>query len=90
MAQSADLMFPNAIYVISAAEWQFWMDPNYRTTMPDVLHEFARGAQRDLSAVKDRVTLVKQGDDIVSVLWVLDRQGTPLGTSRSSLPEAKA
>jgi hypothetical protein len=54
MAQSADLMFPNATYVISAAEWQFWMDPNYRTTMPDVLHELARGAQRDLSAVKDR------------------------------------
>jgi glyoxylase-like metal-dependent hydrolase (beta-lactamase superfamily II) len=75
LAPGAGLMFPNATYFISTAEWQFWMDPNYRTTMPDVLHEFARGAQRDLSAVKDRVTLVKPGDDIVTGLRVLDTAG---------------
>jgi glyoxylase-like metal-dependent hydrolase (beta-lactamase superfamily II) len=75
LGQGTSLMFPNATYVISAAEWQFWMDPNYSTTMPDVLHEFARGAQRDLSAVKDRVTLVKPGDDIVTGLRVLDTAG---------------
>jgi glyoxylase-like metal-dependent hydrolase (beta-lactamase superfamily II) len=51
------------------------MDPNYRTTMPDVLHEFARGTQRDLSAVKDHVTLVKPGVDIVIGLRVLDTAG---------------
>jgi glyoxylase-like metal-dependent hydrolase (beta-lactamase superfamily II) len=75
LAPGVGLMFPNATYFVSAAEWQFWMDPNYRTTMPDVLHEFARGAQRDLSAVKDRVTLVKPGDDIVTGLRVLDTAG---------------
>ena len=75
LAPGAGLTFPNATYVVSAAEWQFWMDPNYRTTMPDVLHEFARGSQRDLSAVKDRVTLVKPGDDIVTGLRVLDTAG---------------
>jgi glyoxylase-like metal-dependent hydrolase (beta-lactamase superfamily II) len=69
------LSFPNAAYYVSAAEWQFWMDPDYRTSMPDVLHEFARGAQRDLSAVRERVTLVKPGDDIVTGLRVLDTAG---------------
>jgi glyoxylase-like metal-dependent hydrolase (beta-lactamase superfamily II) len=60
---------------VSAAEWQFWTDPNYRTTMPDVLHEFARGSQRDLSAFKDRVKLVKPGEDIVTGMRVLDTAG---------------
>jgi glyoxylase-like metal-dependent hydrolase (beta-lactamase superfamily II) len=69
------LSFPNAAYYVSAAEWQFWMDPNYRTSMPDALHEFARGAQRDLSAIRERVTLVKPGDNIVAGLRVLDTAG---------------
>jgi len=69
------LLFSNATYYVSAAEWQFWMDPNYRTTMPDALHEFAQGAQRSLSAFKDRVTLVKPGDDIVTGMRVLDTAG---------------
>ncbi len=50
-------------------------DPNYRTTMPDVLHEFAWGSQRDLSAFKDRVNLVKPGEDIVAGMRVLDTDG---------------
>jgi glyoxylase-like metal-dependent hydrolase (beta-lactamase superfamily II) len=75
LAPGSGLMFPNATYYVSAAEWQFWMDPDYRTTMPDVLHEFARGSQRDLSAVKERVKLVKPGDDIVTGIRVLDTAG---------------
>ncbi len=69
------LSFPNAAYYVAAAEWQFWMDPDYRTSMPDALHAFARGAQRDLSAIRERVTLVKPGDDIVAGLRVLDTAG---------------
>ncbi|WP_315975090.1 MBL fold metallo-hydrolase [Microvirga yunnanensis] len=75
LVPGAGLTFPNATYFVSAVEWQFWMDPNYRTTMPDVLHEFARGSQRDLSAVKDRVKLVKPGEDIVTGMRVLDTAG---------------
>jgi glyoxylase-like metal-dependent hydrolase (beta-lactamase superfamily II) len=75
LAPGAGLTFPNATYFVSEAEWQFWTDPNYRTTMPDVLHEFARGSQRDLSAFKDRVKLVKPGEDIVTGMRVLDTAG---------------
>lgn len=69
------LLFPNATYYVGAAEWAFWSDPDYRTTMPDVLHEFARGAQRDLSAVRDRVVLLKPGDEVVAGLRALDTAG---------------
>ncbi|HEV7321601.1 MAG TPA: MBL fold metallo-hydrolase [Ensifer sp.] len=74
---SADggLSFPNAHYFVSEAEWQFWTDPNFETNMPKGLHGFARGAQRDLFAVQDRLTLVRPGDDIVSGLHVLDTKG---------------
>ena len=69
------LLYPNADYFVSEAEWQFWMDPDYETNMPSALHEFARGAQRDLSAIGERLTTVKPGDDIVSGMRVLATRG---------------
>ncbi|OWZ93189.1 MBL fold metallo-hydrolase [Sinorhizobium sp. LM21] len=69
------LAFPNAQYFVSEGEWRFWTDPNFEKTMPQVLHGFAKGAQRDLFAVKDRLTLVKPGDEIVNGMQVLDTRG---------------
>jgi glyoxylase-like metal-dependent hydrolase (beta-lactamase superfamily II) len=43
--------------------------------MPSVLHEFAEGAQRDLGAIRDRVVMLKPGDDIVTGLRALDTAG---------------
>ncbi|RDJ27228.1 MBL fold metallo-hydrolase [Bosea caraganae] len=75
LGKDGKLAFPNAAYYASAAEWQFWTNPDYKTAMPEALHPFAVGAQRDLFAVKDRVTLVKPGDEIVSGMRVLDTAG---------------
>jgi glyoxylase-like metal-dependent hydrolase (beta-lactamase superfamily II) len=72
---SGNLRFPNATYYVGAAEWDFWMDPDYRNNMPTVLHEFAEGAQRDLGAIRDRVVMLKPGDDIVTGLRALDTAG---------------
>ncbi|WP_105006170.1 MBL fold metallo-hydrolase [Rhizobium leguminosarum] len=69
------LLFPNAYYYVNEAEWSFWTDPDYETKMPGTLHAFARGAQRDLFAVKDRLTMVKPGDEIVSGLNVVSTRG---------------
>lgn len=69
------LRFPNATYYIAAAEWDYWMDPDYQVNMPDVLHDFARGTQRDFAAIKERTVMVKPGDDIVTGLRVLDSPG---------------
>jgi glyoxylase-like metal-dependent hydrolase (beta-lactamase superfamily II) len=75
LTESGKLRFPNATYYVGAAEWNFWMDPDYRNNMPSVLHEFAEGAQRDLGAIKDRVVMLKPGDDIVTGLRALDTAG---------------
>jgi glyoxylase-like metal-dependent hydrolase (beta-lactamase superfamily II) len=75
LTESGDLRFPNATYYVGAAEWNFWMDPDYRNTMPSVLHEFAEGAQRDLGAIRDRVVMLRPGDDIVTGLRALDTAG---------------
>ncbi len=69
------LLFPNAHYYVNKAEWSFWTDPDYEAKMPKPLHAFARGAQRDLFAVKDRLTMVKPGDEIVSGMSVVSTRG---------------
>jgi glyoxylase-like metal-dependent hydrolase (beta-lactamase superfamily II) len=70
--------FPNATYYVGAAEWDFWMDPEF-AAMPTALHDFARGAQRDLSAVRDRIVLVKDGDDILPGLQAIATPGHTAG-----------
>jgi glyoxylase-like metal-dependent hydrolase (beta-lactamase superfamily II) len=75
LTENGSLRFPNATYYVGAAEWDFWMDPDYRSNMPAVLHEFAQGAQRDLGAIRDRVVMLKPGDDIVTGLRSLDTAG---------------
>jgi glyoxylase-like metal-dependent hydrolase (beta-lactamase superfamily II) len=69
------LLCPNAHYFVNDAEWRFWTDPDYETTMPSVLHDFARGAQRDMLAVQDRLTRVRPGDEIVSGMQVIETRG---------------
>ena len=73
--QDGSLRFPNALYYVGAAEWAYWMDPDYLTTMPAALHDFARGAQRDLGAVRERAILLEAGDDIVTGLRALETPG---------------
>jgi glyoxylase-like metal-dependent hydrolase (beta-lactamase superfamily II) len=69
------LLCPNAHYFVNDLEWRFWTDPDYETTMPSMLHDFARGSQRDMSAVQDRLTRIKPGDEIVSGMRVLETRG---------------
>jgi glyoxylase-like metal-dependent hydrolase (beta-lactamase superfamily II) len=69
------LRFPNATYFVGAAEWDYWMDPEYRVNMPAELHAFAEGAQRDLRAVRDRIVMLRPGDDIVPGLRAIDTAG---------------
>ena len=66
---------PNAAYYCGAAEWDFWMGKDILTQMPKEMHPFVLGAQKHLNGVKDRVTMVKPGDDIVSGIRVLDTAG---------------
>ncbi len=69
------LNFPNAAYYVSAVEWDFWMDPGLKTKLPEPMHVFVTGAQTNLTAVKNIVTMIKPGDDIVTGLSVVDSAG---------------
>jgi glyoxylase-like metal-dependent hydrolase (beta-lactamase superfamily II) len=69
------VLYPNAHYFVSRAEWDFWTDKNFEAKMPQALHGFAQGAQRDLFAVRDRLELVKPGEEIVPGMLVLDTPG---------------
>lgn len=69
------VLFPNAHYYVGEAEAAFWTDPAFETRQPAPLHGFAKGAQRDLGAVENRLTLVKSGDEIVPGMAVLPTLG---------------
>lgn len=69
------VLYPNAEYFVSEAEWSFWTDKAFETHMPAALHDFARGAQRDLFAVKDRLTVVRTGQEIVPGMQVVVTPG---------------
>ncbi len=73
--ESGRLRFPNAAYYVGAAEWDFWNDPDYLTKMPAALHDFARGARRDLGAIRDRVVMLRPGDEVVTGLQALATPG---------------
>jgi glyoxylase-like metal-dependent hydrolase (beta-lactamase superfamily II) len=51
------------------------MDPDIFTKMPQEMHPFVTGAQKHLSGVKDKVTMLKPGDDVVTGIRVLDTAG---------------
>lgn len=70
-----ELRFPNARYFVSAAEWNFWTDSDLIKKMPEALHGFVVGAQRNLGRIKDRVTTVRPGTDVVTGVRVLDTAG---------------
>ena len=74
-SQDGDLAFPNAMYYVGQAEWDFWMDPDFLTRMPVGLHDFALGTRRALDAVKDRVVFLQPGDEVVSGLRALNTVG---------------
>jgi glyoxylase-like metal-dependent hydrolase (beta-lactamase superfamily II) len=69
------LRFPNAAYYVGKTEWEFWTDKNYQNNMPEVLQDFARGAQRDLGAVADRIVLLQPCEEVVSGMRALDTAG---------------
>jgi glyoxylase-like metal-dependent hydrolase (beta-lactamase superfamily II) len=68
-------MFPNASYVISAAEWNFWMAEDVASRLPVERQNFAPGAKRNLNAIKDKVWMIKPGDDIVTGVRAIDTSG---------------
>jgi glyoxylase-like metal-dependent hydrolase (beta-lactamase superfamily II) len=69
-----DLVTPDASFYVASAEWDFWTGDHALRGLPAERAGFVTGARRNYAAIKQRVKMVRPGDDIVSGLRVL---GTP-------------
>jgi glyoxylase-like metal-dependent hydrolase (beta-lactamase superfamily II) len=72
-------MFPNASYVISATEWNFWMAEDVALRLPEDRQNFAPGAKRNLNAIKDKLRMIDPGEDIVTGIRTIDTSGHTQG-----------
>jgi glyoxylase-like metal-dependent hydrolase (beta-lactamase superfamily II) len=67
--------FPNASYVISAPEWDFWTNPDTITIVPDWLKGMAQAAARILKRLEPRLERRKAGDALAPGLVYVDTIG---------------
>jgi glyoxylase-like metal-dependent hydrolase (beta-lactamase superfamily II) len=74
-----DLVFPKARYVAAAAEWDFWHGANAASGLPPERAGFVTGARRSYAHIRDKVRMVKPGDEIVTGLRVLATPGHTQG-----------
>lgn len=70
-----ELLFPNARYLISEEEYNYWMADDILAKLPDDRKGFATGAQRNIDAIKDRLETFKPGADIITGVTALETGG---------------
>lgn len=74
-----ELVFPEARYLISAAEHDFWRHPDAAKSLPEERAGFVTGARRNLAAIEDKLARIKPGDEIVSGIRAIDTAGHTQG-----------
>lgn len=79
--------FPNARYVVPAAEWDFWTCDDVETLVPDWLKGFAVGSRRILRRLEAKVERRKPGETVAPGLTYVATPGHTPGHS-SVLVEA--
>lgn len=72
-------VFAKARYVVVAAEWDFWHGANALSGLPPERAGFVTGARRSYAHIKDKVRMVKPGDDVVTGVRVLATPGHTQG-----------
>jgi glyoxylase-like metal-dependent hydrolase (beta-lactamase superfamily II) len=72
---AGELNYPNATYYVGGAEWDFWMNSDVATLLPAEFRGIVPTTQRALAAIGGKMTLVKEGDEIVRGMTVLDTPG---------------
>lgn len=74
-----DLVTPGAIYYVASGEWDFWTGDNAMRGLPPERAGFVTGARRNYAAIKDKVKMVKPGDEVVAGLRLIDTPGHTQG-----------
>jgi glyoxylase-like metal-dependent hydrolase (beta-lactamase superfamily II) len=72
-------LYPNATYLISSAELNFWLAEDAAKRLPEDRQNFAPGARRNLQRIKDKVQTVEPGQEITSGMRCLDTSGHTAG-----------
>jgi glyoxylase-like metal-dependent hydrolase (beta-lactamase superfamily II) len=74
-----ELVTPDAAFYVGAAEWEFWSGENATRGLPAERAGFVTGARRNYAAIKDKVKMIKGGDEIVSGVRIIDTPGHTQG-----------
>ncbi len=74
-----DLVTPDATFFVASAEWDFWTGDNATRGLPPERAGFVTGARRNYAAIKDKVKMVKPGDEIIAGLHLIDTPGHTQG-----------
>jgi len=74
-----DLQIPAATFHVAANEWNFWEGDNALRGLPAERAGFVTGARRNYAALKDKVKMMKPGDEVVPGVHVLDTPGHTQG-----------
>lgn len=68
-------LFPNAGYMISAREWDFWASPDVYSKLPEDRHAFAAGAQRIFKAIAEKTRRIDAGQEVAPGILAVDTAG---------------
>lgn len=70
-----DPMFPNAEYMISSKEWDYWTDPDTINTIGEARQSFAAGAKRNLQTIEDQITRFAMDEEVLPGIRAMDTSG---------------
>jgi glyoxylase-like metal-dependent hydrolase (beta-lactamase superfamily II) len=70
-----DPMFPNAEYMMSKKEWDYWIDPETINTIGETRQSFAAGAKRNLETIEDQITRFDMEEEVLPGIRAMDTSG---------------
>ncbi len=77
-----EMVFANAEYAMSQAEWDYWFDPETVNKVPAERQSFAVGAKRMMEAIEEKVSRFTPGSEVLPGIEAFDTSGhTPGHTS---------
>ena len=86
--KAGTMRFPNARYVISDREWDYWSDPDSQGSVPDRWRGMIPGTQAAFKLIADRTTRIKPGTEIVSGIGTVESHGHTPGHMSIQLASA--
>lgn len=74
-----ELALPDAAFYVAGAEWDFWHAEHAVRSLPPERAGFVTGARRRFEAIREKVKMVRPGDEIVPGLSVVATPGHTQG-----------